>query len=150
MKWLMAFALSAGLVACGGGGSGGSGFIPLPPPSGGGGNPPPPAVDANAYADPIQTASGKVSGSTVGEGDTQVHQYKGIPYGAPPVGNLRWKPPQPPAAWDGVYAATSYSKMAPQPFPASPVYDAVPESGMGEDVLRRSVPLPGQLRLRHR
>lgn len=74
MKWLMALALSAGLVACGGGGGGGSGFIPLPPASGGNGGDPPPAADANAYADPIQTASGKVSGSTVGEGDTQVHQ----------------------------------------------------------------------------
>ena len=144
IRWLAALALSAGLVACGGGGGGGGGFIPLPPASGGGGNPPPPAVDANAYADPIQTASGKVSGETVGDGDTRVHQYKGIPYGAPPVGNLRWKPPQPPASWDGVYAATSYSKMAPQPFPASPVYDAVPESGMGEDVLRLNITTPAK------
>ena len=99
---------------------------------------------AGAYADPVQTASGQVSGTVVGAGDKQVHTYKGIPYGAPPVGDLRWKPPQPAQPWSGVYAATAYSAMAPQPFPSSPVYDSVPESGMGEDVLRLNITTPAK------
>jgi para-nitrobenzyl esterase len=32
--------------------------------------------------------------------------FEGIPYATPPVGELRWKPPQPPVAWDGVRDAT--------------------------------------------
>src|SRR5262245_58047349 len=38
-----------------------------------------------------------------------VRVFKGIPYAAPPVGNLRWRPPQPPAVWDGVRKADQFS-----------------------------------------
>src|SRR6202008_1712629 len=34
--------------------------------------------------------------------------FRGIPYAAPPVGNLRWKPPQPAAKWSGVRNATEF------------------------------------------
>src|SRR5512143_3810823 len=37
--------------------------------------------------------------------------YRGIPFGAPPVGDLRWRAPQPPARWTGVRPA---DKFAPQ------------------------------------
>ena len=40
-----------------------------------------------------------------GTGD-EVRAYLGIPYAAPPVGNLRWRPPQSPASWTGVRDAT--------------------------------------------
>ena len=39
--------------------------------------------------------------------------YRGIPFAAPPVGELRWRPPQPAAKWDGVRPATSF---APDPY----------------------------------
>jgi para-nitrobenzyl esterase len=39
---------------------------------------------------------------------TDVVEYLGIPYAAPPVGNLRWRPPAEPSAWEGVRAATSF------------------------------------------
>jgi para-nitrobenzyl esterase len=45
------------------------------------------------------------------------HKYAvflGIPYAAPPVGNLRWRPPQAPARWQGVRHATSYGPACPQ------------------------------------
>ncbi|MEM7118501.1 MAG: carboxylesterase family protein, partial [Chloroflexota bacterium] len=38
--------------------------------------------------------------------------FKGIPFAAPPVGELRWKPPQPVTPWEGVRQATKFSPMA--------------------------------------
>ena len=40
--------------------------------------------------------------------------YKGIPFAAPPVGNLRWKEPQPVVPWEGVKAADKYGDAAEQ------------------------------------
>ena len=45
---------------------------------------------------------------------TQVMVYKGIPYAAPPVGNLRWKKPQPVVAWEGVKVMDTFSAAAVQ------------------------------------
>ena len=36
--------------------------------------------------------------------------YRGIPYAAPPIGDLRWRPPVPAAKWDGIFDATKYGK----------------------------------------
>ncbi|MGY1763254.1 carboxylesterase/lipase family protein [Geodermatophilus sp. SYSU D00779] len=57
----------------------------------------------------VHTQSGAVSGVQA-EG---VDGYLGIPYAAPPVGALRWSPPQPPARWDGVRAADAYGNRCP-------------------------------------
>ncbi len=51
-----------------------------------------------------------------------VRSYKGIPYAAAPVGALRWKPPQPPASWDGVKVATAFGPGCMQGRAASPLY----------------------------
>lgn len=45
--------------------------------------------------------------------------FLGIPYAAPPVGPLRWRPPQAPPTWQGVRAADRFSAVARQPLPAS-------------------------------
>jgi para-nitrobenzyl esterase len=45
-------------------------------------------------------------------------EYLGIPYAAPPVGDLRWRPPQAPGRWHGPLDATHYANHCPQP--ASP------------------------------
>ena len=58
---------------------------------------------------PVRTESGLVQG--VAEPDLTV--YKGIPFAAPPVGDLRWRPPQPAAKWDGVRLA---DKFGPDPY----------------------------------
>jgi len=42
---------------------------------------------------------------------TSINSYKGIPYALPPVGELRWKAPQPPASWNGVLKADHFSHM---------------------------------------
>ncbi len=57
-------------------------------------------VSAGAAA-PVKTEGGLVEG-TVADGLTI---YRGIPFGAPPVGDLRWRPPQPAAKWPGVLRA---------------------------------------------
>lgn len=57
--------------------------------------------------DPIvNTKYGKVKGAINESG--KVVAFKGIPYAAPPVGDLRWREPQPPAAWDGIRDATKF------------------------------------------
>jgi para-nitrobenzyl esterase len=54
----------------------------------------------------IKTDKGEVEG-TLTNGD-QVRAFKGIPFAAPPVGNLRWQPPQPAAKWNGVRPAKDF------------------------------------------
>ncbi|HEY2124194.1 MAG TPA: carboxylesterase/lipase family protein [Chthoniobacterales bacterium] len=54
---------------------------------------------------PVRTQAGLVQGTM--QGDVTV--YKGIPFAAPPVGDLRWRAPQPPAAWKGVHAADKFA-----------------------------------------
>ena len=41
--------------------------------------------------------------------------YLGIPFAAPPTGDLRWRPPAPVQPWDGVKNATAFSPVCPQP-----------------------------------
>ena len=52
----------------------------------------------------VKTDSGIVEGKKVGA----VHVFLGIPYAAPPLGDLRWKPPIPAAKWSGVRKATKF------------------------------------------
>lgn len=44
--------------------------------------------------------------------------YRGIPYAAPPVGDLRWRPPQPAPKWKGVRTASEYGRACMQSNPA--------------------------------
>jgi para-nitrobenzyl esterase len=64
--------------------------------------------------DIVKTEAGYVSGTVVGDVGKEVYIYRGIPYAAPPVGNLRWKPPQPVVPWSGIRECTAFSNQAPQ------------------------------------
>jgi len=61
-----------------------------------------------------QTLYGNLSGER-DEDDTL--SWKGIPYAAPPVGDLRWKAPRPPEPWEGVRKASAFGNKAAQLFP---------------------------------
>lgn len=62
-------------------------------------------------------------GALRGSGSDGVVAYKGIPFATPPVGDLRWRAPQPVARWQGVRDATAYAHDCMQlPFPS----DAAP------------------------
>ncbi len=63
------------------------------------------AIAAHAADDPVQLTYGQVSGVEIEDGVTV---YRGIPFAAPPVGDLRWKPPQPPIPWQGVRTADTF------------------------------------------
>ncbi len=54
----------------------------------------------------VKTDGGLLEGVTIPSG---VRVFKGIPYAAPPVGDLRWKPPQPAKTWTGVRKADKFS-----------------------------------------
>jgi para-nitrobenzyl esterase len=57
----------------------------------------------------VRTDGGLVAGSS-----GAIRSFKGIPYAAPPVGDLRWQPPQPVKPWSGVRAATAFGADPPQ------------------------------------
>src|SRR3989442_14971702 len=65
------------------------------------------AMMSAAMPDTVRTDAGMVSGAA-GATAADVRVFKGIPYAAPPVGELRWKPPQPAAHWDGVRKAEQF------------------------------------------
>ncbi|MEA1784676.1 carboxylesterase family protein [Arenibacter sp. GZD96] len=52
----------------------------------------------------VKTEPGMLSGVTEGDVDS----FKGIPFAAPPVGEFRWRPPQPVKPWEGEWDATEY------------------------------------------
>jgi len=58
----------------------------------------------------VQTSTGPVQGFV----NSGVYEFLGIPYAAPPVGSLRWMPPQPPASWTAPRDATTFGNTCPQ------------------------------------
>lgn len=70
------------------------------------------AFAPSAFADPVKAKV--ASGTLVGEATDGIITYKGIPFAAPPIGDLRWKPPQPVKAWTGDRAATEYGASCAQ------------------------------------
>ena len=88
----------------------------------------------------VQTDKGEVEGAYTA--DQQVIAFKGIPYAAPPVGDLRWKPPQPAAKWKHILAAKDFGNHCIQSnsYPDMVFHDP----GASEDCLTLNVWAPAK------
>ncbi|WP_111626634.1 carboxylesterase/lipase family protein [Larkinella arboricola] len=90
---------------------------------------------------PVKVSGGLISGTVNPDGDVQI--FKGIPFAAPPVGDLRWKAPQPVKPWSGVRKCDRFGASpvqgAPNPFgPWSAEY-LIPKEPISEDCLYLNV-----------
>lgn len=88
----------------------------------------------------VRIDTGYVSGTIIGEPGKEVSIYRGIPFAAPPVGNLRWKPPHPAEPWDGIRECTKFSLISPQPV----MGNVTGEMPQGEDCLYLNVLTPAR------
>ena len=70
----------------------------------------PPAV--TTLPGPVTIFSGMLRG--IPGRDPAITVFKGVPYAAPPVGDLRFRSPEPPPIWKGTYTADHFSKLCPQ------------------------------------
>ena len=89
--------------------------------------------------DPLKIDTGYISGTLIGDVDNPIRAYRGIPYATPPVGDLRWKPPQPAASWKEILQCTEFSDTPPQT--ATP---GLPQSPQSEDCLYLNVMTPAK------
>jgi para-nitrobenzyl esterase len=94
------------------------------------------ASPASGGANPVvRTDDGLVRGAAV----SGVDSFLGLPYAAPPTGNLRWRPPQPAAAWSGVRDATQFGPSCPQATTQNPY---LPPGPISENCLYLNVYTP--------
>ncbi len=86
-----------------------------------------------------KVANGTLAGTAEASG---VRSFKGIPFAAPPVGDLRWKEPQPAANWQGVRQATAFGPRAMQ----RPIFGDMGfrSNGVSEDCLYLNVWTPAK------
>jgi para-nitrobenzyl esterase len=92
-----------------------------------------------ALADTVKTRNGTVQGTTEASG---IRAYRGIPFAAPPAGDLRWKPPQPVKNWSGVRPADKFGAQCMQRRVFSDMVFRA--SGMSEDCLYLNVWTPAK------
>ncbi|HET8707379.1 MAG TPA: carboxylesterase family protein, partial [Pseudomonadales bacterium] len=81
-------------------------------------------------------------GAVLGNRDENVSRFLGIPYAAPPLGELRWADPQPPHAWDGVRKATWFGHACTQYVPILPVRNSADEDCLTLNVWAPNTPGP--------
>ncbi len=97
-------------------------------------------LSAMVSADPlkVKTEQGKVQGKTINDG--KVRAFLGLPYAAPPVGELRWKAPEDAAKWKGTRDGTKFGAHCAQ----GRVFDDMvfQDSGPSEDCLFLNVYVP--------
>jgi len=94
------------------------------------------ASPASSGASPIMRID---SGLVRGADAAGVRSFLGLPYAAPPTGNLRWRAPQPAAAWSGVRDATQFGPSCPQSTMGNPF---LPPGPISEDCLYLNVYTP--------
>jgi len=100
---------------------------------------------ANIATGPVTTRNGQVQG--VPGALPGITVFKGLPFAAPPVGNLRWEQPQPAANWSGIRQANAWGNSciqnpAPTRFPVNSASDMPDSPGISEDCLYLNVWTP--------
>lgn len=93
---------------------------------------------SGAAAAQVRTPAGLLQGTTTG--DAGIRVFKGIPYAAPPVGELRWQPPRPAAPWQGVRDATQFGLPCMQ----GSVFSDIAFKNVSEDCLSLNIWTPGR------
>lgn len=85
----------------------------------------------------VRTDAGIIKGRTTDDGSVKI--FVGVPFAAPPVGSLRWKPPQPVSRWNGVRECItpplSAMQAKPVPFLMWTKEFMAPEGPLSEDCL---------------
>jgi para-nitrobenzyl esterase len=84
-----------------------------------------------AISDPVRLETGLISGANGATSEMRI--YRGIPFAAPPVADLRWRAPQPPPRWQGVRKADKFGPICMQNAPGGAAQP------MGEDCLYLNV-----------
>jgi len=102
-------------------------------------------VSPSFGSDQVRTTAGIVEGRASTDGKILI--FEGIPYAAPPDGDLRWKAPQPPANWPGVRKATEFGARCMQ----GPIYGDMNfrDNGPSEDCLYLNVWTPAKSAAAH-
>jgi para-nitrobenzyl esterase len=98
------------------------------------------AVSTAGLADAERPLVAIETGKVLGTVENGINSFKGIPYATPPVGEFRWRPPQPPVAWDGVFDASKFGPACPQPSVEG--WNGTYASGGKEDCLHLNVYTP--------
>ncbi len=73
----------------------------------------PPTVTVLSPDTPVRVTGGQVQG-VVSDENPEIVRFKGIPFAAPPVGELRWRPPAAVVGWEGVRDASTSGAICPQ------------------------------------
>jgi len=98
-------------------------------------------VSAATFAqEKVKVESGLLLGTA--NADHSVRVYKGIPFAAPPVGELRWKAPQPAKKWDGVRAADKFGAACMQTDVFGDILQFMRDAQPSEDCLNLNIWLP--------
>ena len=88
----------------------------------------------------VSAESGRLKGAY--NSDHSVLMFKGVPFAAPPVGDLRWKAPQPAKRWDGVRAADKFGPACMQTDVFGDILQFMRDAQPGEDCLNLTIWLP--------
>lgn len=99
-------------------------------------------VENPVPGDPVAVDTGNVSGKLLPSG---VRAYFGVPFAAPPTGELRWREPQPRAAWKGVYNADRFAPECIQILRPHNINHYFGEEATSEDCLYLNIWAPASL-----
>ncbi|WP_340646719.1 carboxylesterase family protein [Phenylobacterium sp.] len=70
---------------------------------------------ADAQTSTVDLRVATTGGQVEGRAESDARVFRGLPYAAPPVGSLRWAPPQPAPRWNGLREARAFGPICPQP-----------------------------------